>query len=179
MFVMQDEQLHRLFEINDEKEFKKAVLRELLPRWRALHPKPPRKTPGPIRLPEREVWAATKSVLEKMTKRQLQSLGWRDLIAKVQASFTKPKTSSLYSEATIRKHVRSYIYLNSRIDEIPPRLLDRRQFPIPPGTKTLDALREFICSFYFTKLGFQVFKLSDTFSDDFDLPYRAGTTKKS
>lgn len=105
---------------------------------------------------------AADKVLERLTKREYQSVRWKEFIAKVQQEIKKPKTGVLYSEATIRKHLRSHIYMNLRMDEIPPCLLDGRQFKIPRGSRDLDTLERAIYEFKntlpFAKDGYTRFK---------------------
>ena len=129
MFVMQ---FSSLFKIDDEKEFTKAALRV----WHDLHPHRPRKKPGPRSpLKSSDVYDATAAVLEGLTPRQWKALEWKELIAQVQARVGPKQGGELYSDATIRKHVRDYIYFILYWPEIPPKLLDHRQPWMKGGPK--------------------------------------------
>ena len=66
-------------------------------------------------------------VLEAKKPSQLQTLSWKELIIDVQARVGTKRNGEPYSEATIRKHVRDYVYMILYWPEIPPHLLDRRQ----------------------------------------------------
>ena len=140
MFVMRS-----LFEIDDEKEFIKAALRV----WRRLHPKRPPKTPGPHKLPRLDVCMATEAVLEALTEDEFKSIGWKELIARVQGK-VKKQPDKLYTTATIRQYARDYVCQMLYWPEIPPKLLDHRQPWMKGYGKTraerLDAFYQFRAS---------------------------------
>jgi hypothetical protein len=148
--------LRKLFDIEDIKAFRKAVLRELLPQWKALHSAKTRQQPGPQPLTALEVWKAAAEVLDQLEwydkwgglhrNDEWHSLTWKEFIARIQPKVKPHQTGSkqrgcLYSEATIRRHAWDYICCILYFDEIPPRLLDRRR-PLLRGAKTHTELLE-------------------------------------
>jgi hypothetical protein len=129
--------------LDDLQACKKVVLREVRLLWRALHPNRPRS--GPVTLRQELVYTATATVLKALTPRQRKTLKWGKLIAQVRALVKEHQTGKKqrgdpYSVATVRKHVRCFIYMNLRVNEIPPALLDARQPWMKGCDKTLVAL---------------------------------------